>query len=166
MKKLVVLSLFVASIFALVMAQDTTEATQADGTMMDVIATDSNFSTLYSAIQAAGLEATLSSEGPFTLFAPTNDAFAALPADEVDALFADPTALSELLLGHVIMVNYAASDVMGLTSLSTAQGTELSVALDAENNVMVGDAKVIEADILTSNGVVHAVDQVIAASGS
>ncbi|MBE2212481.1 MAG: fasciclin domain-containing protein [Opitutaceae bacterium] len=119
-----------------------------------------DFSTLVAAVQAAGLVNTLASDGPFTLFAPTNEAFAALPAGTVEALLADIPTLTNILLYHVVAgaevraANVTAGPVM------MANGAPASISI-TDGNVFVKDSKVIEVDWLGTNGVIHVVDKVI-----
>ncbi|AKB85216.1 Sensory subunit of low CO2-induced protein complex, putative [Methanococcoides methylutens MM1] len=129
---------------------------------MDIVDTAVNagsFNTLVQAVQAAGLEETLRSEGPFTVFAPTDDAFAALPEGTLEELLADEEALAAVLTYHVVAGEVMAADVAGLESAETVQGE--SVTFDTTDGVMVNDANVIRADIMASNGVIHVIDKVI-----
>jgi uncharacterized surface protein with fasciclin (FAS1) repeats len=122
-------------------------------------ATVGTFNTLLTAAEAAGLAETLANGGPFTVFAPTDDAFAALPAGTVEALLADPDALAEILLYHVLDGEVFAADVVNLTSATTLQGS--AVSIDASMGVKVNDANVIQTDVLASNGVIHVIDKVL-----
>merc|ERR1711997_819534 len=121
-------------------------------------------STLLAAVKAAGLVDTLSGAGPFTVFAPTNDAFAKVPQDALSALLADKEALTAVLLRHVVPGAIKAKDApLGSTTLGTAGGEEI-VVTNAPSGVAIkssaGSANVIIFDVLASNGVVHAVDTV------
>jgi transforming growth factor-beta-induced protein len=119
-----------------------------------------SFSTLVAAVGAAGLVDTLSGEGPFTVFAPTDDAFAKLPAGTIDTLLADPSGtLTDILLYHVVSGKVMAADVVNLTSAPTVGGQTLSI--DTSDGVMVDGAKVIITDIHCSNGVIHVIDTVM-----
>lgn len=118
-----------------------------------------SFNTLVAAVQAAGLESALTAPGPFTVFAPTDAAFNALPAGALDALLQDPQALSEVLLYHVVSGKVLAADVVNLTSATTLQGQ--SVTIDASNGVLVNDAQVTQTDVEASNGVIHVIDKVL-----
>jgi uncharacterized surface protein with fasciclin (FAS1) repeats len=123
-----------------------------------------DFTTLVAAVQAAGLVNTLASDGPFTLFAPTDAAFAALPAGTVQALLADIPALTNILLHHVVAgAEVRASQVLNANSpLMMANGAPASVAFNAINGtVTIKDSTIIEVDWLGSNGVIHVVDKVI-----
>ena len=119
-----------------------------------------DFTTLTSLVEEAGLAETLSGDGPFTVFAPTDEAFAQVPQETLDALAADPDALRAVLLYHVVDGEARASDVAGLTSAETLNGE--SVALEtADGSVKVDDATVVQADVSASNGVIHVIDTVL-----
>jgi uncharacterized surface protein with fasciclin (FAS1) repeats len=131
-----------------------------DKDIVDTAVAAGNFTTLAKALQATGLIETLKSEGPFTVFAPTDEAFAKLPAGTVESLLNNPEKLKQILLYHVVPGRVAAKDVVKLRSAKTAQGS--SVRINADNNgVMVDNARVIKADIMASNGVIHVIDNVI-----
>jgi len=117
------------------------------------------FNTLIAAVDAAGLTETLSNEGPFTVFAPNDDAFAKLPEGTVEGLLKDKEKLTAILTYHVVSGKYKASDVMDMKSAKTLQGGELKI--DTSNGVMVNNAKVIQADIMCTNGVCHMIDSVL-----
>jgi uncharacterized surface protein with fasciclin (FAS1) repeats len=118
-----------------------------------------SFTTLVAAVQAADLDGTLASDGPFTVFAPTDAAFAALPAGTVDALLNDIPTLTQILLYHVVGGEVLAEDVVNLTSATTLQGS--SVSIDASSGVKINDANVTTTDIRASNGVIHVIDAVL-----
>jgi len=118
-----------------------------------------NFKTLVAAVTAAGLVDTLNGTGPFTVFAPSDDAFAKLPAGTVDDLLKDKDGLTKILTYHVVSGKVMAKDVATMKSAKTVQGEE--VTIDATNGVMVNNAKVIKADIECSNGVIHVIDTVL-----
>lgn len=142
------------------------EAESSDAVMSDIVDTAvaaGSFNTLVTAVQAAGLTETLKSEGPFTVFAPTDDAFAALPEGTIDALLADPTgALTDVLLYHVVAGKVMAADVVGLDGemVTTVGGGDLTISV-TDNGVMVNNATVVTTDIETSNGVIHVIDTVL-----
>ncbi len=117
------------------------------------------FKTLVKAVQAAGLAKTLSGDGPFTVFAPTDEAFAKLPDGALDGLLKNPEALKSVLLYHVVPGKVMAADVTQLTAAKTALGQ--SVKIDASNSVRVENANVLKTDIVTNNGVIHVIDTVI-----
>ena len=129
-------------------------------TIVDIAVGDGRFGTLVAALQAAGLVDTLQGEGPFTVFAPTDDAFAKLPEGTVDALLADIPALTDILLYHVVAGNVMAADVVALDSAGTVQGAEVSITVDG-NTVMLNDSQVVITDIEASNGVIHVIDSVL-----
>jgi uncharacterized surface protein with fasciclin (FAS1) repeats len=143
-----------------------TETTQAmddemtTDTIVDV-AVANEFNTLVAAVQAAGLVETLSGDGPFTVFAPTDAAFAALPEGTLDSLLADPAALAEILTYHVVAGSVPAADVVGLDSATTVQGGDIMIEVVDGGVVLNGTANVIATDVMASNGVVHVIDQVI-----
>ena len=123
-----------------------------------------SFKTLVKAVQAAGLVDTLSSKGPFTVFAPTDDAFAKLPAGAVENLLKDKEKLASVLTYHVVPGKVMSADVVKLKSAKTVQGQEIKI--DAakwhlHKNVKVSGANVVKADIECANGVIHVIDKVI-----
>lgn len=131
-----------------------------EGTIVDV-AIAGGFDTLVAAVQAAGLVETLSGEGPFTVFAPTDEAFAALPEGTLDALLADPEALADILTYHVVSGEVLAADVVGLTSATTVQGSDIAIEVVDGSVVLNGSATVVVTDVPASNGVIHVIDAVI-----
>jgi transforming growth factor-beta-induced protein len=128
--------------------------------IVEVAAAAGTFTTLLAAAEAAGLVDVLKSEGPFTVFAPTDEAFAALPEGTVESLLANPEALRAILLYHVVPGKVMAAQVVGLNEAATAQGAMVSISTYGET-VRVNDATVIAADIEASNGVIHVIDTVI-----
>jgi len=118
-----------------------------------------SFSTLVTALEAAGLDRTLAGPGPFTVFAPTDEAFAKIPKADLDALLADKDKLTAVLTYHVVAGKVLAADVVKLDSAETVQGQ--SVAIETANGVTVAGAKVTKTDVLASNGVIHVIDTVI-----
>jgi uncharacterized surface protein with fasciclin (FAS1) repeats len=132
------------------------------GKKADIVETATNagsFNTLVSAVKAAGLVETLKGEGPFTVFAPTDEAFAKLPAGTLDALLKDKAKLTRILTYHVVPGRVMARDVTGLKSAKTVAGPELRI--DSSVGVKINDASVVKADIETSNGVIHVIDTVL-----
>lgn len=118
-----------------------------------------SFKTLVAAIKTAGLADTLKGEGPFTVFAPTDEAFAQVPPDRLAALLKDKAALTKVLTYHVVPGRVTSEQVMRLASARTVQGQ--SVHFETSNGVKVNGANVIRADIGASNGVIHVIDRVI-----
>ena len=129
------------------------------GDIVDVASGAGSFSTLVAAVQAAGLVETLKGEGPFTVFAPTDEAFAKIPKEQLDALLADKSALTKVLTYHVVPGKVMAADVTKASTAKTVEGGSLSI--DTTDGVKVGGARVVQADILASNGVIHVIDTVI-----
>lgn len=129
------------------------------GDIVDTAIAAGSFTTLVTALKAAGLVETLKGEGPFTVFAPTDDAFAKIPGADLEALLKDKDALTKVLTYHVVPGKVMAADVAGLTEATTVQGQ--SIAIDTEAGVKVDNATVIKTDIVTSNGVIHVIDSVI-----
>ena len=128
-------------------------------TIVEVAVAAGNFKTLVAAVTAAGLVDTLNGTGPFTVFAPTDEAFAKLPAGTVDSLLKDIPMLTKILTYHVVSGQVMASDVVKLESAKTLEGGE--VKIDATSGVKINDAAVIQADVTASNGVIHAIDTVL-----
>ncbi len=135
-------------------------APAAAGTIVDVAAANPDFSTLVAAVTAAGLAETLSGTGPFTVFAPTNEAFAKLPAGLVDKLLlpANKDVLAKILTYHVVASKVMAADVKD-GKVATVEGSEIT--LSTMSGVTVNDAKVTAADVAASNGVIHVIDTVL-----
>jgi uncharacterized surface protein with fasciclin (FAS1) repeats len=132
--------------------------------IVDIAVEDGRFTTLVAAVEAAGLVDALKGEGPLTVFAPTDDAFAALPEGTIDALLADIPALSDILLYHVVEGKVMAADVVGLSEAPTLQGSSAAISVE-EGSVFVDAAQVIITDIEASNGVIHVIDAVIIPAG-
>jgi uncharacterized surface protein with fasciclin (FAS1) repeats len=133
------------------------------GTIVDVASANPDFSTLVTAVTAAGLGETLSGTGPFTVFAPTNEAFAALPAGLLDKLLlpANKEALTKILTYHVIPAKVMAADVTA-GKVATVEGQKVTIATDG--GVKVDKATVTATDVAASNGVIHVIDQVLVPS--
>lgn len=128
--------------------------------IVDTAVAAGSFKTLAAALEAAGLVDTLKGKGPFTVFAPTDEAFAKLPAGTVEALLRDKEKLTSILLYHVVPGNVMAKDVVRLKSAKTVQGSSVRVMVKG-GHVMVDNANVIKTDIATSNGVIHVIDSVL-----
>ena len=124
---------------------------------------DGRFTTLVAAVQAAGLAETLSGEGPFTVFAPTDDAFAALPEGTLDSFLLpeNKQQLTDILLYHVVPGKVMASDVVGLSSASTVLGQDVTVTVQDGSVFLNENVQIIITDIETSNGVIHVLDAVL-----
>jgi transforming growth factor-beta-induced protein len=141
-------------------AEDATPAAPKD--IVDTAVAAGSFKTLVAAVQAAGLVETLKSAGPFTVFAPTDEAFAKLPAGTVESLLKpeNKDQLVKILTYHVVPGKVTAADVVKLDSAKTVQGGSLTIKV-SDGKVYVDNAQVIKADILTSNGVIHVIDTVV-----
>jgi len=142
--------------------ETTTEASAGD--IVDVAVAADDFETLVQAVTAAELVETLKSEGPFTVFAPTDEAFAALPEGTLEGLLADQAKLQAVLLYHVVPGDVRAADVVNLTEATTARGATVPITVDGDT-VMVGNATVVQTDIEASNGVIHVIDTVLLPPG-
>jgi uncharacterized surface protein with fasciclin (FAS1) repeats len=159
-KMLTEMTLVVAAIFAFLAVLGTLNAgTTPRKDIVDTAVSAGNFETLVAAVKAAGLVDALKAEGPYTVFAPTDEAFAKLPDGTVESLLGDKEKLTSVLTYHVLPGRYMAKDVVKLTSAKTLQGQ--SVSIDTSSGVKIGGANVILADIETSNGVIHVIDTVI-----
>jgi transforming growth factor-beta-induced protein len=150
------------------MMEAAAEDTMSEDEMMDaksiaeIAAEDGRFTTLVAAVEAAGLAETLSGEGEFTVFAPTDDAFAALPEGTVESLLEDPEgALKDILLFHVLNQVVPAADVVNFDAAETVQGENVSIAVVDGEVVLNDSAKVVITDIKASNGIIHVIDAVI-----
>lgn len=147
----------------------TEEAMMAEADIVDTAIAAGDFTTLVAAVQAAGLEETLRGEGPFTVFAPTDDAFAALPEGTVETLLEDPTGdLAAILTYHVVAGAVMAAVVVGLDGqdVTTVNGVTFTVNVADDGSVSLTDASgndvaVVTTDIETSNGVIHVIDAVL-----
>lgn len=135
------------------------EAKQSKKDIVDTAIGAKSFSTLLAAVKQAGLVDALKGEGPYTLFAPTDEAFAKIPKSKLDALLKNKEALTSVLTYHVVPANVSAAQVVNLTSAKTLQGQ--SISIDTSNGVKVDNANVIQTDIVASNGVIHVIDEVI-----
>jgi len=134
-------------------------ANGAEGTIVDIAAGDDRFETLVAAVTAAGLVDTLSGEGPFTVFAPTDDAFAALPEGTLEGLLNDIPTLTSILTYHVVPGAVMSGDLSDGMMPATVNGQTVTIGVG--DGVTVDGANVIIADIEASNGVIHVIDSVI-----
>jgi uncharacterized surface protein with fasciclin (FAS1) repeats len=149
MKKFLLASVLALGVSVAAQAKDIVETAVAAG----------SFKTLITALQAAGLVDTLKGKGPFTVFAPTDEAFAKIPKDQLDALLKDKAALTRVLTYHVVPGSVLAKDVKA-GKVKTVEGTELTIDVSG-GNVRVDNANVIKVDILADNGVIHVIDTVL-----
>jgi uncharacterized surface protein with fasciclin (FAS1) repeats len=127
--------------------------------IVDTAVSAGQFNTLAKALTEAGLVETLKGQGPFTVFAPTDEAFAKLPPGTLEALLADKAKLTAVLTYHVVAGKVMAADVIKLSEAKTVQGQ--NVKIGTMGGVMVNDAHVVKTDIMASNGVIHVIDKVI-----
>jgi uncharacterized surface protein with fasciclin (FAS1) repeats len=155
-----ILTGFTASLTAL--ADDHSGSMSGQADIVETAVAAGQFNTLAAALDAAGLVATLQGEGPFTVFAPTDEAFAKLPAGTVESLLKPENRdqLVAILTYHVVAGKVMAKDVVNLSEASTVNGSNLSIMV-VDGKVRINDATVIAADVATSNGVIHVVDTVI-----
>jgi uncharacterized surface protein with fasciclin (FAS1) repeats len=147
MKKILASATLALSVFA---------AQAAD--IVDTAVAAGSFKTLVTAVKAAGLVDTLKGPGPFTVFAPTDEAFAKIPKAKLEELLKDKATLTKILTYHVVSGKVMASDVKA-GKVKTVQGSEITVSTSM--GVMVDNAKVVKTDIVTDNGVIHVIDSVI-----
>ncbi|MFC1236289.1 fasciclin domain-containing protein [Vibrio sp. F74] len=165
-KKMISAFTFVVISFALVACSSNKDMKHSDSMMkkdiVDVAVENGSFNTLVAAVQAAGLVDTLKSDGPFTVFAPTDEAFAKLPAGTVETLLKpeNKDKLIAILTYHVVPGKVMAADVVKLTSAKTVQGQKVTIKVMG-SKVMVDNANVIATDVAASNGVIHVIDSVI-----
>lgn len=141
-------------------SMDASKDASSAADIVDTAVAAGNFQTLVSAVEEAGLVDTLKGEGPFTVFAPTDEAFAKIPQDQLESLLANKTQLTAVLTYHVVAGKVMSTDLTDDMAVATVQGENVTINLD-EGGVMVNDAKVVQADIECSNGVVHAIDTVL-----
>jgi len=162
MMKQFVAGLAAASMVAIGAVQMRAGSNQSKDIVETAVAAGS-FKTLAAALTAADLVGTLKGAGPFTVFAPTDEAFAKLPAGTLEALLADPAKLQAVLTYHVVPGRVTAADVATLSSATTVQGAP--IAIDTSMGVRVNDAHVTQADVMASNGVIHVIDTVLLPPG-
>jgi len=160
---------YIAGVFALIASVVTAAAMaghhgegenkQAKKDIVETAIDANNFTTLLAAVKQAGLVDALKGDGPYTLFAPTDEAFAKIPQSQLQALLNDKKMLTSVLTYHVVADNVPSSDVVKLKQAKTLQGQ--SITINASNGVKVDNANVIMTDIVASNGVIHVIDEVI-----
>ncbi len=131
-----------------------------DMTIVDIAAGNEDFSTLVTAVTEAGLGETLSSEGPYTVFAPTNAAFAAIPEDQLNAILADKDQLTAILTYHVLPAEVMAGDLQPTQTVTTVQGDTVEITV-ADGNATINGCNIVKTDIKASNGVIHVIDCVL-----
>jgi uncharacterized surface protein with fasciclin (FAS1) repeats len=163
MKKMLQSSMILALIVIFsgaAVAGDHGKSTMKDKDIVETAIASGSFETLVAAVKTAGLVETLKGEGPFTVFAPTDEAFAKLPDGTVEALLADKEKLTAILTYHVVPGKVMASDVIKLDKAETVNGQHVTIVAN-DAGVMVDNASVVKTDIVCSNGVIHVIDAVI-----
>ncbi|HKJ03881.1 MAG TPA: fasciclin domain-containing protein [Longimicrobiales bacterium] len=150
----------VAALAALMVAPAAATAQMNEKDIVTVAVEAGNFKTLAAALEAAGLVSTLQGAGPFTVFAPTDAAFAKLPAGTVDALLKDKDALTRILTYHVVAGKVTSDQVVKLSQAETVAGIMAKIEV-RDGTVYVGGSKVVTTDIMASNGVIHVIDTVM-----
>jgi uncharacterized surface protein with fasciclin (FAS1) repeats len=151
----------VAGLAALALSAPSTASAQtADRDIVETAVAAGSFTTLATALEAAGLVDVLKGEGPFTVFAPTDEAFAALPAGTLEALLADREKLVAVLTYHVVSGRVTSAQVANLSEATTVNGAKVEI-MTHDGSVMINDANVVAADVNASNGVIHVLDKVI-----
>jgi uncharacterized surface protein with fasciclin (FAS1) repeats len=140
--------------------QEASEASSEAGTIVDVASENPDFETLVSAVQQADLVETLSGDGPFTVFAPTNDAFAKIPADQLNAILADKDQLTSILTYHVVPAKVMAADLQPQQMVTTVQGQDVDIQV-ADGKATINGCNIVTTDVEASNGVIHVIDCVL-----
>jgi uncharacterized surface protein with fasciclin (FAS1) repeats len=151
--------MIVFALAALAAAPAAVQAEHHEKDIVDTAVAAGSFKTLATALEAAGLVETLKGEGPFTVFAPTDEAFAKIPEADLKALLADKEKLTKVLTYHVVSGKVMAADVVKLKEAKTVEGQ--SMTIDTSDGVKVDNAKVIKTDVKATNGVIHVIDTVI-----
>jgi uncharacterized surface protein with fasciclin (FAS1) repeats len=154
-----------AIMLATAIAQEQTPATKPPpaGPLTDIVETANaagSFNVLLKALEVSGLKDTLKGAGPYTVFAPTDEAFAKLPAGTLDSLLKDKEQLKKILLYHVVSGSFMAKDAMSLKSAKSLEGSPLKIQ-NTDGGVLIENANVTKTDIAASNGVIHAIDNVL-----
>jgi len=160
MKKTHFLGLTVVLIAGLLFGSVRLSADTDQKNIVETAVAAGSFKTLVTAVKSAGLVETLSGPGPFTVFAPTDDAFAKLPEGTIPALLQNKDKLTAILTYHVVSGKVMAADVVKLSSAKTVNGQSLTITVK-DGKVMVDSAMVIKTDIVCSNGVIHVIDSVV-----
>jgi uncharacterized surface protein with fasciclin (FAS1) repeats len=152
---------FLAALCVAVSALPAAAAPGGEKDLVQVARKAGSFETLLKAVKAADLTKTLRMGGPYTIFAPTDEAFAKLPAGTVESLLRDPAALRSILLYHVVDGTVPASQVVGLSSATTLNGAPVSIAVVGGEVLLNGNTKVTATDVAASNGIIHVIDTVL-----
>ncbi len=155
---LIALIVFTVSVFAQYDTKNVTKAVEND--IVQTAISAGNFTTLATALTEAGLVDALKGKGPFTVFAPTDDAFKKLPKGALDNLLKDKEALKNVLLYHVVSGNVSSTDVVKLDKATTLNGSDVKIKT-VDGKVMINDSQVTAADVKASNGIIHVIDTVL-----
>ena len=158
--KRVLVALFTIALFAVVCSNTFAGDKKSSKNIVETAVAAGNFNTLATALTEAGLVEALQKKGPFTVFAPTDEAFAKLPKGTLESLLKDKEALKKILLYHVVSGKVMASDVVKLKSAKTLEGEDVKIKI-TDGNVMINNSKVTTADVEASNGVIHVIDTVL-----
>ena len=153
----IIFSLIISSF---IFAGDKNNSNSAKQDIVTIAIDAGNFKTLATALTETGLVEALQGDGPFTVFAPTDDAFAKLPEGTVESLLKDKETLKKILLYHVVAGEVTSKEVVNLTKAETLAGKNVKIKVN-KGSVMINDSKVIGADIMASNGVIHVIDTVL-----
>lgn len=154
------INLTIITLLLLVSISFAQDAKKANNDIVDIAVGNSDFSTLVTALKAADLVDALKGEGPFTVFAPTNEAFAKLPKGALDNLLKDKEALKQVLLYHVVSGKVTSADVVKVDKANTLSGKDVKVTV-SDSGVMINSSKVTAVDIMATNGVIHVIDTVL-----
>ena len=157
-KSIAMLVLMSVTVFAQMDTKMVTKAVQND--IVQTAINAGNFTTLATALTEAGLVDALKGEGPFTVFAPTDEAFKNLPEGALEGLLKDKEALKNVLLYHVVSGKVSSKEVVDLNQATTLNGSDLKIKTD-DGKVMINDANVTGADVMASNGIIHVIDKVL-----
>ena len=155
-----IMAMAVVAVAAVLAPSVSARSTAAEADIVTTAVNNGSFKTLASLLTAAGLVDTLKGSGPFTVLAPTDEAFAKVPQATLDALAADPAKLKAVLLYHVIAGSVPSSEVVKLTSAKTANGANVAIKV-VDGSVFVNNAKVVAPDVMASNGIIHVIDTVL-----
>ena len=158
--KTTLVTLFTIALFAVVGLNTFAGHKKSSKNIVETAVANGNFNTLATALTEAGLVDALQKEGPFTVFAPTDEAFAKLPKGTLESLLKDKEALKKILLYHVVSGKVMATDVVKLKSAKTLDGENVKIKV-IDGNVMINNSKVTAADVEASNGVIHVIDTVL-----
>ena len=160
-QKLIISALFFAMMFtSLLIAGDHHKNNSSKKDIVTIAVDAGNFQTLATALTEAGLIETLQGDGPFTVFAPTDEAFAKLPEGTIESLLQDKETLNKILLYHVVPGEVTSKDVVKLKKAETLEGDYINIK-SSDAGVMINNSKVITVDIMASNGIIHVIDTVL-----